>query len=432
MFVGDATLTDVTITDCKAIAPHYFAMGGGVFVNQDSTLRMVRCSIVDCIGNKDGAAIRIEGATQVTLDDVTLRFSVGGSPLYLDHTAAPRVSSARLTIVITDCATAIITESTSPLPLRGLTIDAPAGCDPSMLLPSTITLLRCGQTYAPTAASNTVAACSAAATCSEAPILTNSPAGPNSTVCDCIGAAYPPLNGTDVSPYLQTETPYLPSAGCLLPLTALPLTTVSTSILLSLNKSAAVAHNATVNASLSINGTDWRAGAAYEWRVVDAAALPAWLSVPIQSGSLSQGSHTIIIPLVLSSANQTDGSTVSTHLRLRARLQNQTAQDEQELSFPVAAVISAVPVAARCTIDADDADEGVLRTGLGQRARFIITARDLEGIPLAHAGDNFTGAFASLARPALLGRLCGDGVDPCAPLHQPILYPRITTKPHTA
>jgi hypothetical protein len=90
---------------------------------------------------------------------------------------------------------------------------------------------------------------------------------------------------------------------------------------------------------------------------------------------------------MLSSANQTDGHKLNHTLRLRLRLQNQTAQDEQELSFNVTAHISAVPVAARCTIDTD-----YKKITLDEEATFVITARGLEGISLSHESGTFAGA----------------------------------------
>ena len=201
----------------------------------------------------------------------------------------------------------------------------------------------------------------------------------------CTTPTYRPLNAIEISAFLQDIVDEVP-AGCQRPLMAEPLKYVSDSIVLSLSKNTTVADETKVQASLTVSGSDWREGVTYDWRVLGASEIPRWLSVPTLSGNLNQIPDPVQIPLILSSANQTDGRTLNHTLRLRLRLQNQTAQDEQELSFNVTAHISAVPVAAQCTIDTD-----YRKTTLDEEATFAITARDLRQLSVERLQRYFGG-----------------------------------------
>ena len=129
--------------------------------------------------------------------------------------------------------------------------------------------------------------------------------------CSCASPAYPPPTSTDAS--LAPHDLGL-DGGCLHPLSA-SLSRVTDNVLLTLTKTATAAEQRSINVTLSVDGSDYRAGA-YAWHVDEAAALPEWLEVLAPSGNVSKpdvgARATATVPIRVSPRVLAEGEHTST------------------------------------------------------------------------------------------------------------------------
>ena len=255
------------------------------------------------------------------------------------------------------------------------------GCDDPKALLANVTLLRCDETY--TTASGKALPCGTGATCSNLPVFDHL-ALPTTTTCTCSDGNYPHTEAANptLAPYLHTAT-----GGCSLPLVAAPLVVVLDEALVSLSKSEPATARKSLNVTLRVHGSDYRAGHVYDWHVVAPEALPQWLEVPVRHGNVSHTSteFVVLVLITISSATLPDGTNALAHLVVELRLQNVTEQDHQEVTLPVRALVKADPVASASLVFAGGAAATV-------RQQYFVrfSARDVDGLPVQYSGAPFT------------------------------------------
>ena len=264
----------------------------------------------------------------------------------------------------------------------------PASCAPSIihsLVP--IRLPRCNYTQFTDAASNAVPMCGRGATCYDVAV-SNVTGAATSPTCRCTGGTYTPATfdsfDRSLSPYIYDDYQH----GCLARVHASALQLVfERRVDVSLRKTAEYAETRTLNLTLELSGTDWRAGSIYSWSVPDPSPA-SWLLVESTFGYIMPAFDTadaaaVHIPITLQSIGIQDGSSATTNVTViytpQASVEGKSSEI-QVLHFVVTLYVGAVAVASTSSFEHLESQAIIDRA-----ASFAFIARDLDGIPLQHS-----------------------------------------------
>ena len=295
-----------------------------------------------------------------------------------------------------------------PLMLRGLEINAP-GClrpvqqiglaecsTPASALPRWLTL-----------EPRTV--CGLQATCTTGSTANGIVATPS---CSCQGGSFPAPDISDgaLAPYNLTG-----GGGCITQLRAVNLMRVAIQTevaLFQLHKSVTEVQQEDTVLTLVVSGTLWNlrgVNRSYPWEVSNSPA--RWLQALNTSGVITAPNAgslntSALVPVRVSAAGIGTGqydSSVEVGVFLPT-VGDLAATVVQHVSIAVRVIVSAIPVAERCTLDPGQSVP--LLATLNQEAALGFTARDREGLPTTDRADFSAKLLAS----------CSEGKRTCPPI----------------